>query len=571
MEGRNAALNRPAIRVLRGEDPSADARWPLLAWAMLAIVATIALVERLRDPLSSGVIGAEDPYTHIVYVKEHLSRGFFEPSFHLGAESMYPPGIHILVGALHALGGIGLYPLARFLPAAFGVLSVAGIFVVAYRLGGLVSATVAAASLAVIPEHIFRTNLLFPTALDLAIVPVLTLAAVEMYEGRWAWAWVAIPVGIALVIAHPWIMPLTTVGVAAFVGIAFATAPADSRMAGLRRGALVVVLFGALSLTAFLTRWNEGGESSFSSLLEALLPKIPLFVGGALLAVGALALVVAATGKLQPPKLRNVARAALLGVALWIALPLLTADTPRFVDYPQQVGWFVLGLAIVGLVLLPLHARPVGVLGAGLVVSMFPLTVIDFFDSPYWPHRTVAYVTLGLVLLAGSAAGAVVEGANRGFPKGRRRGAAVAAVAVGVSVLLAGTAVATAPSQFDWYRLYEDESFGAFEWADDKMENDPSVAFVSAHWKSNLYLKALGDMDRVHYLNEFYKDPAYRQEWMGFEEGNGIDEVYVLVDENHREAAPGNGWDLSFLEREGWTPVGTWGHVTIYAEPGVTA
>ena len=166
---------------------ASSTRGALWTLPLLVPVLAAALYVRLSDPLSSPVIAAEDPYTHIVFVKEWLANGRFGDSVALGV-GMYPPGFHALVGALAAGAGIDHETLLRFIAPVLGAFSVAGVFFLARDQAGPVAGVVAAVLMAATPEHIFRSGLGAPTALDLALLPWFLLAIVRLGRDGPAWA-----------------------------------------------------------------------------------------------------------------------------------------------------------------------------------------------------------------------------------------------------------------------------------------------------------------------------------------------------------------------------------------------
>src|SRR5687767_15865135 len=109
----------------------------LLAWRPLGLILLLAalvvygLSLRLEDPLSTHVVAAEDPYTHMALVREHLRDGTLD-SFNPGGE-VYPPGMHALLAAILVYTGEDLYELTRIGPALFGALGLAGVAILLAR------------------------------------------------------------------------------------------------------------------------------------------------------------------------------------------------------------------------------------------------------------------------------------------------------------------------------------------------------------------------------------------------------------------------------------------------------
>ncbi|HVM45909.1 MAG TPA: hypothetical protein VM582_08250 [Candidatus Thermoplasmatota archaeon] len=185
---------RYAARRVQVERVSAGVAWRRV---LLGGLLVLALAVRLREPLSSPIIGAEDPYLHMARAWELL-----EGHFPAG----YPPGFTFLLAPFALLGPEAFYAAARFLPPFLGVVEVLGVYLLCRENLRTPAAFVAATAVALMPENILRTNLLFPTALDLAVLPFYLLHLLRASRGhRPALAWCA---GIALVlgVVHPWVL-----------------------------------------------------------------------------------------------------------------------------------------------------------------------------------------------------------------------------------------------------------------------------------------------------------------------------------------------------------------------------
>ncbi|HEV8358993.1 MAG TPA: hypothetical protein VGR28_00915, partial [Candidatus Thermoplasmatota archaeon] len=221
---------------------------------MLAVVA-LAIVLRAADPLSNPVMAAEDPYAHMALVREHLRDGRLDPA--LGAAELYPPGLHAVLAVLWVYGGGDLYDLMRFAPVALGAVSILGVGVLLGRWHGPVAAVAGALALALMPEHIFRSGLAAPTALDLALLPFLFGALLEVARGRFEGLAAAVPIALLMVVAHPWALLLLALGAGVFALLVL-VCPWTPRLGGLptlrgSAGAAAVVV-GALGL-AMLATW----------------------------------------------------------------------------------------------------------------------------------------------------------------------------------------------------------------------------------------------------------------------------------------------------------------------------
>ena len=568
----------------------------LLALVLLAGIVAYGVHFRLKDPLSDPVMGAEDPYSHVVFTKESLEKGEFGDSYHLGT-TMYPPGLHAFLGVLVSLSGVDFYQFARFVPIAFGAMAIVGIHVLAARLAGRwreerdglgnvtarafepnhAAGLAAALVTAVMPEHVFRTNLLFPTALDLAILPAFLLAFILAWEGAreggkaWpttAQGWCAVLLFAILVpplaFTHPWVVPLFLIPTAAWCALlTFRQAP-DRRSAleALATPAALVVLSTAFAM-AF--RWDESdtGFADFFSHLPALswmasldLPGVVLFAFLAAL-LGALAVpALLAVGALTPVRAR-LARPARLGVAALAAaallalIPLLTRDLPFEVSYVDMLGRAAILLGLAGVVAALLRPSPLGDLALALSVFLFPLTALNIFDSPYWPQRTVAYLCFGVALLAGHLVGALHDLALARAASDRpARRRALAPAALVASLLLVATPVLAMPAPtYPWYRLYTEDQMDGFRDTVALLEKDDRARVVTHGWQPALMVKTFGDPNDVWYSPEFFKSAGERRKVLDGVEGP----AYVVVDKYLLKAAEKGEYDLSFLK--GRTPI----------------
>ena len=530
---------------------------------LLAVVA-FGLVLRMEDPLS-GPLAAEDPYTHVVFTKEVLERGYFGDSYHLGT-GMYPPGIHAFSGGLLALGGPRLYDVAVWGPVALGVLAIVGMYALGNRLAGPIAGLAAALLTAVMPEHVFRTNLWAPTAFDLALVPAWLLLfhlAVTPRDdepaGHPGWrepARLAAGVGflllaIPLAFLHPWVVPLFAAPAALYAALQAFRAHAPPRVTTVRLGwaAGLVVLATAFAMAS---RWDRS-DTGFAGFLDQMgplaalgalrMPAPVLFVAlvaifGAL-AAGLVLLVAwagAANARIPRPVRAGVAMA--LAAVVLATLPLLTRDLPKHVEYFSQLQPGAVVLAMVGVGLALVAPTRTGDLGLSISLFLFPLTAINVFDSEFWPQRTVVYLGIGVALLAAGAVAWTFAQLGRLVASGR--GARVAApVAIVLSVLLVGGAVAAKPAAtYPWYRLYSTQHFEGFERVADVLEGQDDAQVVVYSWEPALMVKTLADPSQARYSPDFFK---------GGERQKILDEDdeaprYVLVDKVALQKT-----DVSFL------------------------
>lgn len=553
-----------------------------LALAMAAAVG-YGLQLRLEDPLSSSVVPAEDPYTHMALVREHLRDGTLDPLNANGV--LYPPGMHALVTAIIAYTGADLYELTRVGPALFGALGLAGLAILLARFESLGAAVAGTLALAVMPEVIFRSTMMSPTALDLALLPFFAFAILMTLQGRLAWAGPAAAIAAFLLFSHPWVFGV--LGVAGLGLVLFSTLlPWPARYGppvtawGLVAVVAIVGTGVALSLNGCWQACGPGfrdvvpeGESTILSLSYAVL-------GVALLPLAIKAARPRAFEPLLPRKRPPAPLAAriILSQVLLITVVLITylaaqGPPPPSVSLPHMIGVPLLVLAAFGLVALPFRPTPGGHVGAGLALATYPFVVFNPFDSPFWSHRTAVYFAIGVAILAGAAVATLIHlslALARRLPAlmATERGDAAAGkaprtgplVAVSGLVLLAflGTGVyAATPEQYPgWYRLYQGCEFEGLQEIAGLAEDDPRLLIVTATWQSKLVMAGMADENnRMWYTAGFFTDPQERQNIVAHAEREGRPLVVVVdswLGREHPEIDP------SFLDSSPWAPVDTW-------------
>jgi hypothetical protein len=533
-----------------------------LTLAALASVAALAVVLRLLDPLSNPVMAAEDPYTHMTLVREHLRDGVLDP---VGGV-LYPPGMHAVIGAIVAFSGVDLYQLLRFVPAGLGAVSVVGVSLLLLRYEGLLAAFVGGLALALMPEEIFRTTMAAPTALDLALLPFLMFALLEVLRGRLAWLGAAVPITLLLVLAHPWVLAIAALMLGGFLLLAllFPWDPARGAQPTMVGAAASIGLVGAMTGLAVAAFWTDGaiGPGDVASRLLGIsgLTAAVVVVALALLVAAAMVVVARVRGP-HPPRAADQRPVWMqrLGVGLMLVAlvamiaPVLLHGPPPYVDLPRMVGWPSLVLAMGAFLLLPLAGSPVAHIAAALMAATLPFTLYNPLDSAYWPHRTVVYLGLALAILAGVAVDRLARdaaprilqvGTPEGSPgrPGRHGGApslwpqprgarpfgAVALVAV---VLAGGIAAGTpAPYQGGWYRYYDLCEFEAMQHVADLANASPDILVVTGSWQSKLIIAAFTDQaERVWYKRDLFQNTTEQANfttWIGQYHALG----YVVLD-----------------------------------------
>lgn len=534
--------------------------WNIAAVVLLVLIVALGVGIRLKEPLSSPALGAEDPFTHIVFTNEALERGWFGDSWYLGT-GLYPPGLHAFAGILATLSGVDLYDFARFAPIGFAALAIVGIYVLAARLGGPAAGLTAALLTAVMPEHAFRTELFFPTALDVALVPAFLLAVYASFasrepDQRWATCALAAGMGVALAFLHPWLVPLFAAPALAFVALRALRLGLPARETA---RSLVPPALAATTSVAFAmsSRWDKS-DTGFADffrhlgplgvLADVSLPAPLLFVALGLVFAAAAAAGIALTALLAsargrtPRALRVGAAAAIAGVLIVLALALARAP-PRDVDYRNMLGALACILALAGVVAALVWPSALGDLGLAIAVPLFPLTAIDLFDSPFWPSRTVVYLSIGVTLLAAAAVAALAERATWLARTPRRRAVVAPVAGLACVLLVAGAVAAQPPKTYSWYRLYDDHEFAAFQDLAARLDAEPDARVVVHGWQPALMIKALSDPPQARYAPGFFKDGAERQRVLDEE----WSPKYVLVDKYLIEKQEEGKADLSFL------------------------
>lgn len=532
--------------------PVAPRAWPerLLASFLLLAVGLLAAVRRWGEPASSRVVVAEDPLTHIVFTKEHLSRGYFADSFHLGTH-IYPPGLHAWAGALQSLAGIDLYALAIWSPLILGVLAVATTFLFGWRTAGLAAAAVAAFLVAIFPEIVFRSELFSPTVLDLALLPLLFLALSEAMDGRPAVLVPALVVGAALAMAHPWIVSIAVAAGLAVLVLHHQFEPRSVLPAAPRARTLTALALTGLAGLAWVVERTQDADKGIAGA------NLLLVAGGL-----ALAGIFAFAERMGPGwrmsrLVRNpfvaLAFGVLLAIAAWLAFAVLTSGTlPVNVDYSLMLGPAAAVAAIAGIAAWPLARSNLAHWGLVLTVLLFPFTAADLLGVWYIPHRTVAFLGLAIAFLGGAAAQTIVETIRDSVAKrnairrpSAARWAALVATVILVAVAAPVAAASTPEEPYRWYRLYTDDSFRALEWAADETHGGGAVRVMTHSWQSNAFLKALGVPERVVYDQGFYRGES-RSLW---ESRSTPGYLFAVVDEHVKAEAgdpfAGSGYEVA--------------------------
>lgn len=546
-----------------------------LAVLVVAAAALLGLMLRLHDPTSSPVIAAEDPFTHIALTQEHLATGRIDSLY--DGSVVYPPGFHALLAAVSVWTGLSLYTLAIYLPPALGAIGIVGIALVAWCPLGRWPATLAASVLAIIPEAIFRSSMLSPTALDLAVLPFLLLALLRVMGGQWRWIPASVLLTLFQLFSHPWAFGVLATGGAATLGFC---ALRGSQNGGQRldaRGCLIACALVGSGLGLGMMGcggWCGPGFDRIMALpglgplggLGALLVAIavaPILAWGVLLLARRLQWLPPAAPErwTQAPtrwakagaRWRRPLLSAAFVLALFFVLRAAVRDgLPEFVGI-ASFGWPALALAAIGLAAAPWVPGPTSMLAVGLFWGTLPFVVFNPLHSEFWPHRTMVYLALAVALLAACALQAVLVHL---LPALHRRSAGLnlsprlrILVPLGLTLAVVGAAdigvVASAPPPFSWYRLYEPCEDEALRSLAQEVAHQPESLVIAGDWQAKLVLAAYtSNTSRIWFDRAFFTDPLHRANVVEDAMRHGHT-VHVVVERNL-------AFDLAFLNNTEW-------------------
>lgn len=557
------------------QNPKKSFEWRTAALIALIVGAVaFSVMARLEDPASSSVIPAEDPYTHMGLVRGHLADGEIEPLVDGG--TVYPPGMHAVLAAVHAFTGLDLYTIFLYGPIVFGALSVVGIALLLWRFAGPAAAVVGSLAAALAPELIFRTTMMAPTAVDLAVLPFLLLGALETLRGRLPWIGLVAASSLYLGVAHPWILTVMAPVALGTVILAFLFAGNVRREDRLNPmgASLVLATLGASLLAAIMICWSECGLG-FHEIGHGTSGLDQVGVVAAGLALAAAAVLALARRPLRrfldnlsgpmPLTVRAIMGVLAAGALLAVTIPAVQAGMPEHVDLPRMFGWPMLALGALGLVVTPFMRRQAAWAGVAMVTVTLPFVVHNPLDSPFWPHRTAAYLGIGIVILVGVAAAALFALAERALARlasthqtpSRRvihmvAGAGITAM---VGLATAGSVYAATPPDYEtgWYRLYQECEFDALR--DVAESADAETVIIAGDWRPKLVAGAFADESRnVWYSESFFADPEHREETVA---GLAMDGKRVVVVEDRHLILEHPELDRSFLQGDEWRPQGS--------------
>ena len=563
-----------------------------MAFAVTAVALTVLVGAflRLADPLSSPVVAAEDPYTHMALVREHLRTGDISPLD--SSATVYPPGLHAFLASAWVYTGSDLYDIVRIGPVIFGAIGILGMALLLWRTSGPVAGFVAALAMAVAPEAIFRTTMMSPTAMDLAILPFMLYAMLRVLAGRLGWVGVAAPMALFLALAHPWLLAILCAAGVMFLlfTVLFPTAVAGAdRPSPLGIASIMAVLGTGFAVALTMPTFGDVLNIQRGTSL------IPIGLGVAALALAPIVCM------LRWPRLRQtpawLARgpaplSVRFGSSLAIAATLLAVcflavqrGLPAYVDLPRMFGWPALALAFAALVALPFIASPIANLAAGLFAATLPFVVFNPLHSEFLPHRTSIFLGIAMAILAGVAAAALVRVASHALrvrhatrtPSRRTTGRLMlVAPALLIATLLGGAVYAGTPDAYPggWYRLYNSCELDAFREIARQADAQPNAIIVVGDWEAKLVLAALTtDAQRVWFDGGVFTSEQRRGDLEATMHHQGRP-VIVVMDRFLRTETPDA--DTNFVSSAPWQPMGAWcanmgieqPHITAYVDSG---
>jgi hypothetical protein len=383
-----------------------------------------------------------------------------------------------LLSPLAAFGPDAFYWFARFLPPLFGVAAVIGTFFLGRHGLGAWGGLSAAAIIALLPEHIVRTNILFPTNLDMAILPWLLLLALRGAEGDVA-SLVALPaVGLAMLFVHPWFTALLLPPVGVFLLVRYLQ---RTKRVSVAAGASAVAAVGLFVLVnPVWSPWRMVRTRAAPRFLEIV----------------------------QDPS------------TLW---PL-----PSAVDLPAMLTFPVIVLALAGTVVAIVRRTPFAILALLWTYMLLPLVLVNWFKIWFIPHRTVAFMATGVAMLAALAlyegTQAMAAGSHKA-PSRRPRATAAPAAVLAVALVMMPSAITVEP----WYRLFDEHDYEAW----DAVAARNTTLVEAGSWETRAGYRALTGGLSEYYPGFFYDDQLRQQRLKAYP-----DLVVIISDETQRAGLP---------------------------------
>ncbi len=203
------------------------------------------------------------------------------------------------------------------------------------------------------------------------------------------------------------------------------------------------------------------------------------------------------------------------------------------------------GLGALAAVLVPRLRDSFALYGALWVGLIVPITLVDWFGVWFIPHRTAAYLSVGLAMLAAVAVEALAEPLRSHGPAW-----APSVFLVAIAVVVAAIALPHATGEGDWQRYFDEENLTAWRELDAREPERVDIA----SWRTLVAYKALTG-GQAQQSTGFWYDEGARESYLQ-EHPN----VHVLVDDLTRE----EGAHTGFLNDSAWEQLGSWGDTTIH-------
>ncbi len=525
----------------------------LLVFLGLAAVTAGALYVRYKDILANPVLAAEDPYTQVLLTREDLLRGYFGESHWLGMKRLYPVGLAALLGTMVATTGFDTFALAQYGAPILGAIGVLGIAVFAWREAGAVAGITAGALLATAPEHVFRSNLWVPTALDLALIPWYLMAVVAAMRGNRVWTFVAFALGLAMTLAHPWTSTLIVAATGAY--ILFFLIAKDGSNARVRDAVGVMMAATAIAVVGLLDVLAQDADKGVAMGAYAI-------VAASGLGLTALLLITQGGGRfrvaLPDTALRGLVgtlAGAGLAAGVFMAMASVLQTPPDHVNYVHMMRLPLVATALLGLALILPTRTPLGLMGLAFAAVTVPLTLWDLFDLWYLPHRTMAYVTIAAALIAANGLQSIASWGPGLIARTRPTARPSAILAAIIILVVPAVAAENADHAFEWHRYYDGPSDALLRKA---IEDTGTGALVVGSWQASLIGKSYaGDPPLVHYRPEYFMNPVDRQALID----RYPSPLYVFVD---AYVVKKTGYDESFLHTGEYELVAESGPTRLY-------
>jgi hypothetical protein len=436
------------------------------AWALLG-VAALALLLRLGDPLGSPVLPNEDPYLMLYRAERLDAKGLWPDD--------YTKGFPAMLVAWKAFG-VPMYDAARLLPAFWGAAGVVLMHAVARRLAGDAAGLGAAFLFAVIPEVVKRSNFLAPTALDMALLPLLAWCAVDLASARLRALPLAAVVAVWLAFAHPWGLLYVGMALAPWMLHLALRPPAPVRW-------VRPLTAGALGLGIPAGLWLMQGPDTGLSPIE----DVAAHVGS------------------------------------WLTAPTFAYHAPKNVNLVGMLGPGAIALAIVGAMRGPARLRN---LGLGWVAMLLPVAALTLTSVPFAAERTVAFLAPGVALLGGAATARFWYAATRMRAPSPDQWASI----VAALLVLASVTAVPAASAKGWWRIYQPEEQDLYM---EIAEVDEAIV-VTGSWQAAVGIGAWGGDTRP--LTAVFKSEKVRAKVLAEAEAEGRP-LLVVIDRHTRNKA----------------------------------